>query len=137
MCLKDARMRTAPLLVIGLMAAAASVLPQAAAAQTATEGSVHIEAAGGVLVAESEPSRQITSPTFIIFALSTQANGSLTLSVSGFLKPDGAVLSADGGSRTFSGTTLDQEALSVSIGGGEAGSPAAVAGFTVVLAQYN
>jgi len=128
-------MRTAPLLLIGLMAAAGASLP--AAAQSVTGASVRIESPGGVRVVESEATRQITSPSFIIFALSNRANGSLSLSVSGFVKPDGVVLSPEGASQTFSGTTLDQEALSVSIGGGEAGSPAAVAGFTVVLAQYN
>ena len=132
-------MRTAPLLLVGLMAAAGPALP--AAAQTVTEGSARIESPGGVRVIEVQPTQQaaqqITSPSFIIFALSDRANGSLALSVSGFVKPDGAVLSGEGRSQTFSGTTLDQEALSVSIGGGEAGSPAAIAGFTVVLAQYN
>jgi hypothetical protein len=110
------------------------------------EGSVRIEAPAGVRVVEDASTQLAISHSSITFAIGGSTQGSGSLGVAGFVGTAGQqsqlLQLGSGENLVLSGTTLDSNVLSLSVGGFES-SPLADPRLTVdaflrvVLAQYN
>lgn len=136
-------MRLVPL---GVAAFAAAICIPEWGAETKAQGlaTVHISAAGGVVVEQASGGRVLMSATHVIFGFAASADGAVLVTMPGFLsapQQSGASIKLDGrlAEQLRTGTTSGYETMSVS-----AGRVSPNGGFTplknpltLIIAQYN
>jgi len=105
---------------------------------------VHISAAGGVMVQQDGGTSVSTSPTQVIFGFAPSSDGSVLITMPGFLSApqrNGASIRLDGGpaEQLRTGTTSAYETLSVSAGRVSTTSAFSTLNnpLTLIIAQYN
>jgi hypothetical protein len=124
-----------------VVAAAAAAATEPLTAQTVTVASTRIEAAGGVRILADSATDRLPAGGGVTFAVSSKADGSVAVSMSGFVRQrrpalDGLQLTSDVHSQVLTGTTLSSETVSVSVESAQAGAAGADT-VSVILAQFN
>lgn len=129
---------------LAVLAAWISVPELGASAKAQGLSTVHISAAGGVMVAQGDGKPVSISPTHVIFGFASSSDGSVLITMPGFLsvpQRNGASIRLDGrlAEQLRTGTTSGYETLSVSAG--RVPRKSAIAPLknplTLIIAQYN
>lgn len=124
----------------------ASASPAFASAPINTRGTASVAESASVQVVNDAPMQTLLltgaiAPTGVTFTLAGQDAGSASLGLPGFVSGGGEELSVNG-SGLITGTTINGQALSVSVGGSFDGvsgdsNTGANGGVPMVIAQYN
>lgn len=129
---------------LAFLAAWISISGLDAGAKAQQVSSVHISAAGGVMVQQDRGRPDFISPTHVMFGFASNADGSVTVTMPGFLSApqrNGASIKLDGrlAEQLRTGTTSGYETMSVSAA--RVLKTSAVSPLknplTLIIAQYN
>lgn len=126
---------------LGVLAAWMSLPELEAGAKAQRLSTVHISAAGGVMVQQDGGRPVSISPTHVIFGFASNSDGSVVITMPGFVSApqrNGASIRLDGrlAEQLRTGTTSGHETLSVSAGRVSTVSPLKNP-LTLIIAQYN